>query len=345
MAVKKDSTFSEIMSQLKDRNFAPVYVLMGEESYYIDQISNYIEENVLSEEERDFNQTVIYGVDATAVQIADMARRYPMMAEHQVVIVKEAQNIKQWDALETYFEKPMTQTILVICYKNGAIDGRKKILSKAKAAGVVFESKKLRENELPNFITDFTKDRGVEIDWKSAQMVAEHIGADLSRLSSELEKVIISLEGKAQKITPEIVEKQIGVSKDYNGFELRNAIIERNVFKANQIIKYFAGNPKSNGKMDNIFVVLPLLFGYFQGLMIAHYTPNNKNSNELAAVLGIKNTWMVKDYLTGMRNYSAAKTLQIISKIRETDSKLKGLGSANTDPGELMKELLFFIFH
>ena len=343
MAAKKGREYSEIMSQLKARNFSPVYILMGEESYYIDQISDYIENNVLREEERDFNQSVVYGIDVTGVQVADMAKRYPMMAEYQVVIVKEAQNLRQWDALEAYFEKPMMQTILVICYKNGTIDGRRKIVSKAKAVGVVFESKRLYESQLPEFVETYLEDRGVKIDRKSVQMVVEHIGSDLHRLVSELDKVIDLLPENNQTITPELIEKQIGVSKDYNGFELKDAIVAKNVFKANQIIKYFGGNPKGN---SNLYGVLPILFSYFQNLMIAFYTPNNQNPSALAAALGVKGTWGVKDYIAGMRNYSAAKTLQIISKIRETDAKTKGIGStSNTEIGDLMKELIFFILH
>lgn len=343
MAAKKDNAFDGIMAQLEARQFAPVYLLMGEEPYYIDQISDFIEQHVLSEEERDFNQSIVYGLDVSAVQVADMARRYPMMAEYQVIIVKEAQNIKQWDALETYFEKPMNQTILVICYKNGTIDGRKKIVSKARTAGIVFESKKMRDYELSAFVASYLKGKDVSIDNKSAQMVAEHIGADLSRLTSELDKVIISLPEDKREITPEIVEREIGVSKDYNGFELRNAIVDRNVFKANQIVKYFAGNPKT--QKDSMYVLVPMLFNYFQNLMIAYYVPNNQNPNTLAEALGLKNAWGVKDYLAGMRNYSATKTMQIISRIRETDDKMKGIGNPNTDAGELIKELIFFILH
>ena len=341
MAEKKTVSYDSVMRDLKARQFAPVYILMGEEAYYIDQISGYIAEHALKPEEQDFNQTVVYGADTNAAQLADMARQYPMMAEFQVIIVKEAQNIRNWDALEKYVEKPVKSTILVICHKNGTIDRRKKLVSKAEAVGVVFESKKKRDYELPAFIDGYLKMRGATIDNKAAQMMADHIGADLSRLTSEMDKVLLSLPENDKRVTPEVVEEQIGVSKDFNAFELRNAIITRNVFKANQIIKYFDKNPKSG----SIYALLPLLFNYFQNLMIAYYCPNRGNENELAKFLDLKSNWGVKDYTAGMRNYSGVKVMQIISKMREIDAKSKGLDNPNTGAGELMKELVFFILH
>ncbi|MBO4827071.1 MAG: DNA polymerase III subunit delta [Prevotella sp.] len=341
MAEKKTATFDAIMRDLKARQFSPVYILMGEEAYFIDQIADYIAQNVLTPDERDFNQTIVYGADTNASNLADMARRYPMMAEFQVIIVKEAQNIRAWDALEKYFEKPVKSTILVICYKNGTIDRRKKVVSIAEKQGVVFESKKKRDYELPAFINAYLKERGATIDNKSAQMMADHIGADLSRLSSELDKLLLALPENNKKVTPEVVEEQIGVSKDFNTFELRNAIVSRDVFKANQIIKYFDKNPKTG----SLFAFLPLLFNYFQNLMIAFYAPDRSKENEVARFLDLKSSWGVRDYMTGMRNYSGVKVMQIISKFREIDAKSKGLDNPNTSAGELAKELIFFILH
>ena len=240
MAEAKNVTFEGIMTDLKAGNYAPVYYLMGEESYYIDKICDFIAEHALQPEERDFNQTVLFGSDVTAAQVADAARRYPMMAERQVVIVKEAQNLKQTDQLEKYFKKPMPQTVLVMCHKNGVIDGRKREYVKTiREAGVLFESKKLRDRDLPHFIESYLKQREVSIDPKSTQLIADAIGADLSRLTGELDKVIISLPKESRRVTPQVVEDQIGVSKEFNSFELQNAIVNRNVFKANQIVKYF----------------------------------------------------------------------------------------------------------
>ena len=342
MAEAKNASFESIMRDLEAGKFAPVYYLMGDEPYYIDKIADYIADHALQPEERDFNQTILFGSDVNASQIADVSRRYPMMAERQVVIVKEAQNIKNTDALEKYFSQPMPSTILVMCHKNGKVDGRKTAYVKAiKTAGVLFESSKLKEKELPGFIENYLKARHVKIDIKSVQMIAENIGADLSRLVGELDKVTLSLPEDNRVVTPQIVEDQIGVSKEFNGFELRDAIVSRNVYKANLIIKYFDENPKAG----SIYSFLPLLFNYFQNLMIAFYAPNNKSQEAVAEWLELRNSWAAKDYMTGMRNYSGMKVMQIISKIREIDAKSKGLDNPNTPAGELMKELIFYILH
>lgn len=341
MPAKQGVTFQTIMQDLKNRSFAPFYLLMGDESYYIDSISDYIASHVLSPEESDFNQTICFGSDVTAVQVADMARRYPMMAEYQVIIVKEAQNIRSLEALEKYLKNPVKSTILVWCHKNGKIDARKKVLGLAQSVGVVFESKKLRDYQLPDFIQNYLKPKKISIDPKSCQMIADYIGADLSRIVSELDKILIYLPEDDRRITPEVVEKEVGVSKDFNAFELRNAIVSKDVFKANQIIKYFDNNPKAG----SLYSFLPLLFSFFQNLMIVHYTPNKSSEQDIARALDLKSAWGSKDFITGLRNYSARKTMEIISKIREVDGKSKGLDNPNTGAGELMKELIFFILH
>lgn len=342
MAEKKSGlTFEQVMRDLRAGKYAPIYILMGEEPYYIDQICDFISLHALREEERDFNQTVVFGADVTAGQVADMARRYPMMAERQVVIVKEAQGIKNWDKLDAYLDHPQPTTILVICYKNGTIDGRKKIITKGKSVGVVFESNKKRDYELPAFIDNYLKGKDVTIDHKSSQMIAEYIGADLNRLTSELDKVIISLSEGNRQITPEIVEKQIGVSKDYNGFELRSAIAMHDILKVNRIMKYFYNNPRTG----NAYMLIPLLFSYFQNLMLAWYAPNRNNENDLAQWLGLRGGWAARDYISGMRNYSGVKVMRIIEKIRETDAKSKGLDNPNTSIEELLQDLCFFILH
>lgn len=343
MAEKNRSvTFDAIMRDLQARHFSPIYILMGEESYYIDRIADFIAENVMPEEERDFNQSIVFGSDVTAVQVADLARGYPMMAQYRVVIVKEAQNIKKTDALEKYFERPVPSTILVYCYKNGTIDRRKKFLSKAQAAGaVVFESKKKRDYELPAFIEDYLRQHQATIDRKSAEMIADHVGADLNRLVSELDKVLVSLPEDNRRITPQIVEEQIGVSKDFNVFEFRDAIINRNVYKANQIMKYFDNNPKS----EDLYSLLPRLFGFFQNLMLAYYAPNRRSEEGVARFLELRSAWQARDYVIGMRNFTGNKVMQILLKMREIDAKSKGLDNPNTDKSDLMKELIFFILH
>lgn len=341
MPTKQGVTFQAIMQDLKNRNFAPFYLLMGEESYYIDTISDYIASHVLLPEECDFNQTICFGSDVTAVQVTDMAKRYPMMAEFQVIIVKEAQNIRSLEALEGYLKKPVKSTILVWCHKNGKIDTRKKVIGLAQAMGVVFESKKLRDYKLPEFIQNYLKSKKATIDPKSCQMIANHIGSDLSRIVSELDKILIYLPNDNRRVTPDIVEKEIGVSKDFNAFELRNAIVSKDIFKANQIIKYFDNNPKAG----SLYSFLPLLFSFFQNLMILHYTPNKSSEQDIARALDLNSTWGIKDLITGLKNYSARKTMDIISKIREVDGKSKGLDNPYTGAGELMKELIFYVLH
>ena len=337
MAAK--TTFDTIMADLKARKFKPVYILMGEEPYYIDKVADYIENNVMPPEERDFNQTVVYGVDTNAAQVVDMARRYPMMAEYQVVIVKEAQNVKNWDKLDKYLEKPLDSTILVICYKHGTLDARKKFMSKAAAIGVVFKSDKLRESAVPAFIEEYVKSKNATIDNKSKSMIADFIGADLSRVTSEIDKVLVSMGDNDRKVTPEIVEQRIGISKDYNMFELRDALVNRDVLKANRIVKYLDDNPKS----ASLFSFLPGLFSFFQNLMVAHYT--DKTDRGVMLALGFKSEWAVKDYMKAMRTYNAYKTMQIVHQIRETDAKSKGIGNPNTSAGDLLKELVYFILH
>lgn len=341
MPTKQGVTFQAIMQDLKNRNFAPFYLLMGEESYYIDTISDYIASHVLLPEECDFNQTICFGSDVTAVQVTDMAKRYPMMAEFQVIIVKEAQNIRSLEALEGYLKKPVKSTILVWCHKNGKIDTRKKVIGLAQGMGVVFESKKLRDYQLPEFIQNYLKSKKATIDPKSCQMIANHIGSDLSRIVSELDKILIYLPNDNRRVTPDIVEKEIGVSKDFNAFELRNAIVSKDIFKANQIIKYFDNNPKAG----SLYSFLPLLFSFFQNLMILHYTLNKSSEQEIARALDLNSTWGIKDLIIGLKNYSARKTMDIISKIREVDGKSKGLDNPYTGAGELMKELIFYVLH
>ena len=342
MAEKKSGiSYESIMKDLKARKFAPVYVLMGDESFYIDKISDYLLENVLTPEERDFNQTVVFGAETSAAQVADLCKGYPMMAEYRMVVVKEGQNLRNLEALERYLENPVKSTILVFCYKNGSLDRRKKFLPRAEKVGVVFESKKLYDRQLPAFIENYLKVHKATIEPKAVQMIADHIGADLHRLTSELGKLLISLPDADRRVTPELVEREIGVSKDFNAFELRSAIINRDVFKANQIINYFDNNPKSG----SLYALLPMLFSYFQNLMIAYYAPNKQNENELAKFLDLRGTWAVRDYMAGMRNYSGVKVMQIIDKFKEVDAKSKGLDNPNTSAGELMQELVFFILH
>ena len=241
--MQKETTYEEIVRNLKNRTYAPVYFLMGEEDYYIDRISDYILDTVLTETEKEFNQTVLFGMDTDINTVINAARRYPMMSEHQVVVVKEAQNLKNLENLTYYLQKPMPSTILVLCYKHGVLDRRKKIVAEIEKNGVLFESKKLKDSQLPGFISTYLKRKKVEIEPKASEMMAEFVGTDLSRMTGELDKLIITLPEGQKRITPEQIEKNIGISKDFNNFELRNALIEKDVLKANMIVKYFDENP------------------------------------------------------------------------------------------------------
>lgn len=334
-------TYNAMMRDLQAQRYFPIYYLMGEESYYIDKVADYIEHNVLTEEEQGFNQTVVFGADITMEELLSMAKRYPMMAERQVIIVREAQGIKNTDALEAYIAHPMPSTLLVFCHKNGSLDKRKRLTSllEKNDSVAMLESKKVKEQELPGFIISYLQEDSIAIDNKTAGIIADAIGSDLNRLTSELDKLKIGLDGDNRRVTPELVEEKIGVNKDFNAFELRDAIISKNVFKANQIADYFDKNPKAG----SVYSILPLLFQYFAMLMQAHYSPV-KDARGIGEWLGIS-SWMARNYYDGLRNYSASKTLQIIHKLREIDAKSKGLDNPNTPAGELMKELLFFILH
>lgn len=337
---KQEITCDDILKELRAKQYRPIYYLMGEESYYIDLIANYIEENVLTETEKEFNLTVVYGADTDIASIINAAKRYPMMSEHQVIIVKEAQSVRNMDELSYYLQKPLTSTILVLCHKHGALDRRKKLAAEIERQGFLFESKKLKEAQLPAFITSYLKRKGFDIEPKATSMLADFVGTDLSRLTGELEKLIITLPKNQTRITPEQVERNIGVSKDYNNFELRSAIVEKDILKANKIIKYFDENPKNNP----IQMTLSLLFGFFSNLMLAYYAPE-KSEQGIASFLGLKTPWQSREYITAMRRYSGVKTMQIIGEIRYADAKSKGIGNSSVNNGDILRELVFKILH
>ena len=337
---KKEFTYEDIIKEIKAKQYKPIYYLMGDEPYYIDLISDCITQNILTEIEKEFNLTVVYGADIDVATIINAAKRYPMMSEYQVVVVKEAQNIKNIDELSYYLQKPLNSTILVICHKHGVLDRRKKLTAEIEKLGVLFESKKIKDAMLPGFITSYLKRKGIDIEQKSSAMIADFVGSDLSRLTGELEKLVITLPSGQKRVTPEQIETNIGISKDYNNFELKNALIEKDVFKANQIIKYFAENPKTNP----IQVTLSLLFNFYSNLMLAYYAPE-KSEQGVAQQLGLKTTWQSKDYLTAMRKYNGVKVMQIIGEIRNCDAKSKGVGNSSSNDGELLRELVYNILH
>ena len=336
----KEVTYEEIVRNLKNEVYSPIYFLMGEEDYYIDRISDYLVNHALTETEKEFNLTVLYGADTDIATVINAAKRYPMMSKYQVVVVKEAQHLRNIEELTYYLQKPLASTILVFCYKHGALDRRKKITAEIEKAGVLFESKKLKEAQLPGFISSYLKRKQVEIEPKASEMMAEFVGADLNRMAGELEKLIITLPAGQKRITPELIERNIGISKDYNNFELRNALIAKDVLKANQIVKYFEENPKNNP----LQVTLAVLFNFFANLMLAYYAPE-KTDQEIAAQLGLRSPWQSKDYMIAMQKYSGVKVMQIIGAIRECDAKSKGIGNPSTPDGELLRSLVYMILH
>lgn len=336
----KEVTYEEIVRNLKNEVYSPVYFLMGEEDYYIDRISDYLVNHALTKTEKEFNLTVLYGADTDIATVINAAKRYPMMSKYQVVVVKEAQHLRNIEELTYYLQKPLASTILVFCYKHGALDRRKKITAEIEKAGVLFESKKLKEAQLPGFISSYLKRKQVEIEPKASEMMAEFVGADLNRMAGELEKLIITLPAGQKRITPELIERNIGISKDYNNFELRNALIAKDVLKANQIVKYFEENPKNNP----LQVTLAVLFNFFANLMLAYYAPE-KTDQGIAAQLDLRSPWQSKDYMIAMQKYSGVKVMQIIGAIRECDAKSKGIGNPSTPDGELLRSLVYMILH
>ena len=337
---KQEITCDDILKELRAKQYRPVYYLMGEEPYYIDLIADYITDNILTETEKEFNLTVVYGADVDIATVINAAKRYPMMSEHQVVVVKEAQNIRNMEELSYYLQKPLISTILVICHKHGVLDRRKKLAAEIEKTGVLFESKKVKDAQLPAFITSYMKRKGIDVEPKATAMLADFVGADLSRLTGELEKLIITLPKGHTRVTPEQIEKNIGISKDYNNFELRSALVEKDVLKANKIIKYFEENPKTNP----IQMTLSLLFGFFSNLMLAYYAPE-KSEQGIANMLGLRTPWQAKDYLAAMRRYNGVKTMQIIGEIRYADAKSKGVGNPSLSDGDILRELVFKILH
>lgn len=327
----------QIISDIKQGTIAPIYFLMGEEPYYIDGISDYIEDNLLSEEEKGFNQMVLYGRDVTIEDIVSNAKRYPMMAERQVVIVKEAQELSRTiENLVSYVENPQPTTVLVICYKYKKLDARKKLAKAIKKSGVLFESNKLYENQVPDWIRRVLAGKGYTITPKASQMLTEFLGNDLSKVNNELEKLQLIIK-PGEQITPQIVEENIGISKDFNNFELQSAIATKDIKKAFGIVQYFGQNPKNHP----IVMTVALLYSFFSKLLKYHSISDKSTAPK---ALGV-NPYFIKEYQEAARNYPMKKVSAIVSAIREIDMKSKGVGAANLSQGDLLKELLVKIFN
>lgn len=331
--------FEQILQNLKKKIYHPVYFLCGDEPYYIDLLSDYIEKNVLNEAEKGFNQIIFYGKDTELVTVIETARRFPMMANQQVVIVKEAQAYKKLDLLEKYLEAPQKSTILVFNYKYGKPDGRTKVVGHLKAKGIYFESKKLYDNKIPGWIDEYVKSRNYSITPQASMMLSEYLGTELSKIANELNKLFIVLP-EGTRLTPEHIEKNIGISKDYNVFELTSALGERNVLKANRIIAHFGANPAANP----IQLTTGVLFQYFSKLFKYHFLPD-KSERAAASALGL-NPYIARNYIEAAKRYNPTKLFEIIGILREYDMKSKGLeSSSGVSDLDLQKEMIYKILH
>lgn len=338
---KKVYSFSEIIKQIKDKKYSPIYVLMGEEPFFIDQITDLLIENVIEESAKDFDQLVLYGGDTDAGTIINAARRFPMMGEKQLVVIKEAQQLKDFDQLAIYMKQPMPSTILVINHKYKKIDGRKAVATTAEQNGILFESKKIPDYKMPAFITSLLQEKQLGIDEKGAQMLTDYLGNDLSRLTQELDKMSIILADKGTtRVTPELIEENIGISKEYNVFELLKALSVKDILKANRIADYFAKNPKNNP----IQMTLPIIFNYFSNLLICYYS-KDRSERGIMQALDLRNPFQTRDYMSGLRHYKPMKVFNLISDIRTADAQSKGIDNASLNDAEIMKMLLYKILH
>ena len=354
-------TYEQIITELKNKIYRPVYFLTGEEPYFIDVISDYIIDNALTADEKEFNQAVLYGKDIDAATIVDYAKRFPMMSNFQVVVIKEAQEIRNLvpggsdkddddespklkntdtkkTSLELYIENPVPTTILVICYKYKKLDKRRAFYKTLDKKSVVFESVKLYDNQVPAWINQYLRKKGYTLTPIAAQLLNDYLGADLSRIVNELSKLVINIPAGTQ-ITEEHIEQNIGISKDYNTFELQNALGKRDIYKANQIAIHFASNPREYP----ILKTIPFLFSYFSKLILIHFL-KDKSKEGIARALGVSSHF-AGDYLDAARNYSLEKLYKIVGLMREYDGKSKGIDNDSTNQGELLRELIFNILY
>lgn len=353
---------NQILTDLKRKIYKPIYFLSGEEAYYIDLISDYIEKNALDESEQEFNQTILYGKDVDMNAIISAAKRFPMMSEYQVVIVKEAQNLKELgktseedddakkaetktkksssvpNSLVGYLQQPQPSTILVFCYKYKTIDKRSVIYKSLQKNHVFLETKKMYDNQIPEWITTFVTEKKFKIGPKASFLLAEYLGNDLSKISNEVEKLFINLK-EGEEITGDAVQDNIGISKEFNVFELQDALAKKDILKANRIINYFSANEKEHPAV----MTLSLLYSYFSKVLIYHFGPD-KSKFAVAQILGV-NPFFVDGYVRASQNYGTAKLKSIFAELKDYDLKTKGVNNNGVNNGELIKELIFKILH
>ena len=330
--------FDDIMRDLRNKVYQPIYLLMGEEAYFIDQITDYIAKNVLDDMEKEFNQSILYGADLNVSDLVATAKRFPMMANHQVVIVKEAQKLKKIDDLLSYVEQPLDSTLLVLAYKYGTLDKRKAFTKALLKSAVVYQSDKLRDYKMPDWIMSYVKGKGFKMNLPAAALLADYLGTDLGKITNELDKLALTLP-KGSEINQEVIQNNIGISKDFNVFEFQSAIGKRDIYKVNQIATYFAANPKNHP----LVMTLSSLYNYFSKLMIFHYLKDKSDKNA-AAELRV-HPYFVKDYKAAARVYKPGKVARIIAMLREYDLKSKGFQNATVSDGELLRELVWKIMH
>lgn len=330
-------TYQELYKSLQAKKYRPVYFLHGPESYYIDKISRYMEKSVLNESEKAFNQLVLYGKDTDAKTLIDTASRYPMMASHQLVVLKEAQDMKGLTDLEVYLKNPVPTTILVICFKHKKLDKRTKFAKAIQKHALIFESKVVYDNQMPDWIQSYLKDKKLSIDSAAAVLVAEYLGTSLSKVANELDKLTINLP-EGTMVNTKHIQEHIGISKDYNVFELQNALGSRNVVKAQRIVNYFISNPKSSP----LVVVIGTLYNFFSKVYMGH-AQRGASDRELSQSLGLRSDYFLRDYKLAMRNFNKPRTERVISILREYDLKSKGVDNHSTTSGELMREMVLRI--
>lgn len=345
------NTFENILSDLKKKIYHPVYFLFGDESYFIDALSDYITGHVLDEMSREFNQTIIYGKETDIAAVISAAKRYPMMSDYQVVVIKEAQELKVFSKkassdkndeaslLGAYLQHPQKTTLLVFCHKYKSLDGRTKLAKELEKHAVFFESKKIYDNQVPAWVIKYLRERHYKIEERAAYLIGEYLGTELSKIANELDKLIINVKQETT-IGVKHIEDSIGISREYNNFELTAALGEKNVLKANRIINYFTANPKSNPMV----VTMGTLYSFFNKLMMYHTLHDRSNRNAVAAEIGVV-PYFLGDYEKAQRTFTPAKTEKVISLLREYDLKTKGVNNNSTPDGELLRELVYKILH
>lgn len=328
----------EVLKDLKAGITHPVYFLMGDEAYFIDKIADYIQSNILNETEREFDQQVLYGDDVTMESVVDAAKQFPMLSSRQVIILREAQLIRNIDVLAQYAEKPLSSTILVVVYRK-SLDKRTKLYKTLKSNGGVLDSVKLKDYMVRDWISRYVKEAGYSIDNRSAELLSEFLGNDLSKIANEVSKLVLTLAPGTISITGEHIERNIGISKDFNNFELQDALVARDVLKANRIIDYFAKNPGKNPMV----LTISALFSFYSNLMIIHYLPVKTEASITSSLHVIP--FVARKLIAASRIYTAGKVFRIIALLRDYDARSKGVDNSTVSHGELLKELVFKIVH